>query len=46
MNQSRKRLLAAWGTYAGHASKNVIVGAGARKIGKGYEKLKGEKENK
>lgn len=46
MNQSRKRLLAAWGTYAGHAGKNVIVGAGARKIGKGYEKLKGEKENK
>lgn len=44
MKQSRKRLLGAWGTYAGHASKNVFVGAGAREIGKGYEKLKGEKK--
>lgn len=44
MKQSRKRLLGAWGTYAGHASKNVIVGAGARELGKGYENLKGRKE--
>lgn len=42
MNQSKKRLLAAYGTYAGHASKNVVLGAAAREIGKGYEKLKGK----
>lgn len=44
LKQSRKRLAGAWGTYAGHASKNVIVGAGARELGKGYEKLKDEEK--
>lgn len=40
MSQSKKRFLAAYGTYAGHASKNVGIGAAAREVGKGYEKLK------
>lgn len=38
--QSKKRLLGAYGTYAGQASKNVMIGAGSREVGKAYEKIK------
>lgn len=45
LKQSKKDLGKAWGTYAGQASKNVVLGEGSRWIGKGIGKIKYSKDN-
>lgn len=44
MKQSAKRLGAAWGTYAGHASKSVVSGGAGEIAGRGYAKLTKKKD--
>ena len=39
MKESRKKLGAAWGTYAGGAVKNIALGKGSRLVGKGVGSL-------
>lgn len=44
MKQSAKRLGAAWGTYAGQASKSVVSGGAGDIAGRGYAKLTKKKD--
>lgn len=46
INQSRKRLGAAYGTYLGHASKPVISGAAGELVGRGVAKNEGKKKER
>lgn len=46
MKQARKRLGAAWGTYAGQAYKPVVSGAVGNEAGKLYEKSVNKKDKK
>lgn len=46
LNQSKKRLGAAFGTYVGHALKPIIAGEAGRIAGKGYAKMNKKKKEK
>ena len=46
LNQSKKRLGAAFGTYAGQALKPIVAGEAGRIAGKGYAKMNKNKKKK
>lgn len=46
LNQSKKRLGAAFGTYAGQALKPIVAGEAGRIAGKGYVKINKNKKKK
>lgn len=46
LKQSRKRLGAAWSTYAGNSATSIAAGGGGELIGRGYAKLNKKKKDK